>query len=792
MEELSGMNERVRKLRKQSVETTPHIFMERAIYMTQAYKKYEGSVSIPELRALSMKEIFENKTITIEDGELIVGDKGAGPQSTPTFPELCCHTIEDMHVMNDRDLICFKVSDEDLKIQEEEIIPFWEKRSIRKKIIESMTDEWRRCYEAGVFTEFMEQRGPGHTVGSEKLYVKGFLDYQKDIQDAIAKLDYLNDEKAMSKREQLNAMSIMCDAIMILGKRYAALAREMAEKETDPVRKEELLQIAHNCDVVPAHKPETFWQAIQMYWFVHLGVTTELNPWDAYSPGRLDQHLNPFYVHDCEEGILDHDKALELLECLWVKFNNQPAPPKVGITLKESSTYTDFANINTGGITPDGKDGVNEVSYLILDCMDEMKLLQPSSNVQISRKTPQKFLKRACEISRKGWGQPAFYNTEAIIQELLNAGKTIQDARMGGTSGCVETGAFGREAYILQGYFNLPKILELTMFDGYDHVSKQQLGLHTGKAEDFKTYEEFFEAYKKQVEYFADIKVEGSNKITQIFAKYMPAPFLSILTDDCISRGLDYNAGGARYNTNYLQGVGIGTITDSLSSIKYNVFDKHKFTLPEIADACLHNFEGNELMLNLVLNKTPKYGNDDDYADDIMQDVFNHYQQTITGRDNMKNGKWGINMLPTTCHVYFGEVMLASANGRRAHKPTSEGISPEKGADVNGPTAVAKSCSKMDHLRTGGTLLNQKFTPSVVAGEAGLDHMADFVRTYFNMDGHHVQFNVIDRQTLINAQNNPQEYRDLIVRVAGYSDHFRNLSKELQDEIIDRTEQDFE
>lgn len=655
-----------------------------------------------------------------------------------------------------------------------------------------MTDEWRRCYEAGVFTEFMEQRGPGHTVGSEKLYVKGFLDYQKDIQDAIAKLDYLNDEKAMSKREQLNAMSIMCDAIMILGKRYAALAREMAEKETDPVRKEELLQIAHNCDVVPAHKPETFWQAIQMYWFVHLGVTTELNPWDAYSPGRLDQHLNPFYVHDCEEGILDHDKALELLECLWVKFNNQPAPPKVGITLKESSTYTDFANINTGGITPDGKDGVNEVSYLILDCMDEMKLLQPSSNVQISRKTPQKFLKRACEISRKGWGQPAFYNTEAIIQELLNAGKTIQDARMGGTSGCVETGAFGREAYILQGYFNLPKILELTMFDGYDHVSKQQLGLHTGKAEDFKTYEEFFEAYKKQVEYFADIKVEGSNKITQIFAKYMPAPFLSILTDDCISRGLDYNAGGARYNTNYLQGVGIGTITDSLSSIKYNVFDKHKFTLPEIADACLHNFEGNELMLNLVLNKTPKYGNDDDYADDIMQDVFNHYQQTITGRDNMKNGKWGINMLPTTCHVYFGEVMLASANGRRAHKPTSEGISPEKGADVNGPTAVAKSCSKMDHLRTGGTLLNQKFTPSVVAGEAGLDHMADFVRTYFNMDGHHVQFNVIDRQTLINAQNNPQEYRDLIVRVAGYSDHFRNLSKELQDEIIDRTEQDFE
>lgn len=789
MEELRGMNERIKKLRKQSVDTTPHIFMERASLMTDAYQKYEGSVSVPELRALSMKEIFSRKTITIEDGELIVGDKGAGPQSTPTFPELCCHTIEDMHVMNDRDLICFKVSDEDLKLQEEKIIPFWEKRSIRSKILEAMSDEWKACYGAGIFTEFMEQRGPGHTVGSEKIYAKGFQDYKDDIEEAIKKLDYLNDKDAMAKREQLKGMSIMCDAIMILGERYAKLAREMAEKETDEKRKAELLQIAANCDVVPAHKPQTYWQALQMYWFVHLGVTTELNPWDAYSPGRLDQHLNPFYVKETEEGTLTRDQALELLECLWVKFNNQPAPPKVGITLKESSTYTDFANINTGGITADGEDGVNEVSYLILDCMDEMKLLQPSSNVQISRKTPTKFLKRACEISRKGWGQPAFYNTEAIIQELLNAGKTIDDARKGGTSGCVETGAFGREAYILQGYFNLPKILELTLFDGYDHVSKQQLGLHTGNAEDFKSYEELFEAYKKQVKYFADIKVNGSNKITQIYAKYMPAPFLSIITDDCISRGLDYNAGGARYNTNYLQGVGIGTITDSLSAIKYNVFDKKKFTLKEMCDACMNNFEGYEVMLNLVLNKTPKYGNDDDYADDIMKDVFNYYQQTICGRDNMKNGKWGINMLPTTCHVYFGEVMMASPNGRRAHKPTSEGISPEKGADVNGPTAVAKSCSKMDHIKTGGTLLNQKFTPSVVAGEDGLTHMADFVRSYFNMDGHHVQFNVIDRDVLIKAQQNPQEYRDLIVRVAGYSDHFRNLSKELQDEIIDRTEQ---
>lgn len=786
-----GMNERIRKLRKQSLETEPHIYMERADLETDAYMLYEGSVSVPELRALAFKHFMEHKTLCINDGELIVGEKGDGPQAAPSFPELCCHTVEDMKIMNARDLIYFRVTEEDLKLQEEKIIPFWEKRSVRHKILANMTEEWKNAYAAGIFTEFMEQRGPGHTVGSEKIYKKGFLDYKNDIIEARNNLDFLNDKEAFDKKSQLNAMEICCDAIIILGERYAAYARELAAKETDETRKAELLQIAENCDVVPAHAPKTFWQAIQMYWFVHLGVTTELNPWDAYSPGRFDQHLNPFYIKDTEEGILDDKKALELLECLWVKFNNQPAPPKVGVTLKESGTYTDFANFNTGGITPEGENGVNDVSYLILDCMDEMKLLQPSSNVQISKKTPQKFLKRACEISRKGWGQPAFYNTEAIIQELLNAGKTIEDARRGGTSGCVETGAFGNEAYILTGYFNLPKILELTLYNGYDIVSKKQIGLPLGYAKDFKSYEELFDAYKKQIEYLVDIKIEGSNVIEKIYAEYMPAPFLSVITNDCISKGKDYNAGGARYNTNYLQGVGIGTITDSLAAIKYNVFDEKKFTMEELIEAMEHNFEGYDMIANLVRNRTPKYGNDDDYADDIMKDVFNFYQKTVTGRPNMKGGTYRINMLPTTCHVYFGEVMNASPNGRLAQKPVSEGISPEKGADTNGPTAVIKSCSKMDHLRTGGTLLNQKFTPSVVKGEEGLDNMANLVRSYFNMDGHHIQFNVIDRETLIQAQKHPDEYKDLIVRVAGYSDHFRNLSKALQDEIIDRTEQSF-
>lgn len=789
--EQHGVNERIRKLREISLNTQPHLYMERARLETELYQKQEGTVSVPELRALNLKYFFEHKKLYLGKGELIIGEKGDEPQAAPTFPELCCHTLDDMRVMNDRELINFTVTEEGLALQEKTIIPFWKKRSIRNRIIENMSEEWKAAYECGIFTEFMEQRGPGHTVGSEKIYLKGFLDYQNDIAEAIRRLDFLRDPQALRKRNQLKGMSIACDAIMVLGKRYSALARQMAAETNDPDWKQDLLLIASNCDVVPAHRPKTFHQAIQMYWFVHLAVTSELNPWDAYSPGRLDQHLFPFYQRDIKAGILDRGKALELLECLWIKFNNQPAPPKVGITLKESSTYTDFANINTGGINPSGEDGVNEISYLILDCMDNMKLLQPSSNVQISKKTPRKFLLRACEISRKGWGQPAFYNTEAIIQELLNAGKSIEDARRGGTSGCVETGAFGNEAYILTGYFNLPKILELTLSNGYDPVAKRQLGLQLGDAEDFKSYEDVLEAYKKQILYFLDIKVRGSNIIEKIYADSMPVPFLSIITNDCIQNGQDYNEGGARYNTSYLQGVGIGTVTDSLAAIKYNVYDRKKFTMEQLIAALRDNFENEPQLLNLVRNHTPKYGNDDDYADDIMRSVFDFYQRSVTGRPNMRGGSYRVNMLPTTCHVYFGQVMTASPNGRLAHKPVSEGISPEKGADRNGPTAVIKSCSKMDHLRTGGTLLNQKFTPSVLAGDKGLEQLANLIRVYFCMDGHHIQFNVVDRQTLLNAQQHPDEYRDLIVRVAGYSDLFRNLDRTLQDEIIARTEQNF-
>jgi formate C-acetyltransferase len=566
----------------------------------------------------------------------------------------------------------------------------------------------------------------------------------------------------------------------------------MSNSEKDPERKEELKQIAENCKVVPANKPHTFAQAIQMYWFVHIGVTTELNTWDAFSPGKLDQYLYPFYKKDIKEGLLTKERAHELLECLWIKFNNQPAPPKVGITLKESATYTDFANINTGGINPyTGESGANEVSYIILDVMDEMQLLQPSSNVQISKKTPDEFIDRAVEIASEGWGQPAFYNTEELIEELINAGKSVEDAMFGGASGCVETGAHGREAYILTGYFNMPKVLEITLNNGFDKETDRQLGIKTHEELVFNSFQEVMEAYKKQMAHFIDIKIKGNNIIERLFGDYMPAPFLSIITDDCIKNGRDYNRGGARYNTRYIQGVGIGTVADSLSAIKYNVFDEKRFSMGDLLKAADENFVGHELIHKILLKNTPKYGNDDDYADELMVEAFKIFHELVTNRPTVYGGTYRIDMLPTTCHVYFGSVTRATVNGRLANKPLPDGISPEKGADVNGPTAVIKSASKMPHKLTGGTLLNQRFSPSALNTHQGLKNLSAFIRSYFQLEGHHIQFNVFDKRVLLEAQKNPDEYSDLIVRVAGYSDHFNNLERALQDEIINRTEQSF-
>ena len=781
------MTERVRKLRHESLEAIPYISTERAELITEFYENNRIH-SAPITRALAFKYLLEKKKIWINSGELIVGERGPAPKATPTYPELCCHSLEDLEILHTREKIPFAVSPETRQVYQERIIPFWEGRSIRDLIFSEMTEEWIAAYEAGVFTEFMEQRAPGHTVADDKIYKKGFRKIRQEIRESLARLDWFGDPEAQAKAEQLRAMDIAAEAICIYARRHAAAARELASKEPDPVRREELCRIAEVCEWVPENPPRNFWEALQAYWFVHVGVITELNTWDSFCPGRLDQHLYPFYKKGLEEGTLTEDEARELLQCFWIKFNNHPAPPKVKVTAAESSTYTDFANINLGGLTPGGQDAVNDLTYLILDVIDEMRLVQPSTNIQLSAKNPDRFLKRALKIVREGWGQPSVFNADMVVQELLRQGKSVEDARCGGTSGCVETGAFGKESYILTGYLNLPKILELTLFDGADMRTGKQVGPRTGNASSFRSFDEVWNAFRTQLNYFVDVKIRGNNVIERLFARHMPAPFLSSIIDDCIANAKDYNDGGARYNSTYIQGVGIGTITDSLSAIKHHVFEWKDITMDRLLDVLRHNFQGAEEIRHILLEETPRYGNDDDRADDIMRKVFLAFFNEVDGRPNTKGGHHRINMLPTTCHVYFGSVTGATPDGRYAWQPLSEGISPVQGMDRRGPTAALKSAGKMDHVLTGGTLLNMKFTPSLLEGEEGITNLAHLVRAYFKLGGHHIQFNVVSAETLRDAKRHPDRYRDLIVRVAGYSDYFCDLPGALQDEIIARTE----
>lgn len=783
------LSERIKKLREQSLNAVNRISAERALLITEFYKSGVAAAEpVPVQRALSFKYILEHKFICINEGELIVGERGPAPKATPTYPEICIHTLQDLQILNDRKKVSFKSDEQTREAYRDVIIPFWKGRSNRDRIFAALPQEWKDAYAAGIFTEFQEQRAPGHTALGIKMFRTGMLDLKERIAESIQSLDLANDPEAVDKRDELRAMDIVCDAIIMYAARHANKLEELAAQEANPKRKEELLEMARICRKVPAHAPETVHEALQHYWFIHLGVVTELNPWDSFNPGRLDQSLYPIYKKEMEQGTTTREQVYEVLQSFWVKFNNHPSPPKVGVTAEESNTYTDFCLINVGGVKEDGSDGVNEMSYILLDVIREMRLLQPSSMIQVSKKNPDKFIRKAVDIIKTGFGQPSVFNTDALVQEMLRAGKDVKDARNGGCSGCVETGAFGTEAYILTGYFNLPKILELTLNDGFDKRTNMQLGPHTGNPADFKSYDEFFEAYKKQVRYFMDIKLAGNNIIERVFMKNMPVPFLSILIDDCIARGKDYMCGGARYNSTYIQGVGLGSMTDMLTAIKYQVFDKKNITMQTLLDALAADFKGYEkLQYDLVYN-TPKYGNDDDYADEQEVQVFNMYYDAINGHKSPRGADYRVNMLPTTCHVYFGSVTGATPDGRNAWKVLSEGISPVQGADTNGPTAVIRSAAKIDHIKTGGTLLNQKFTPSLLQTEEGCMNVVHLIRSYFRMDGHHIQFNVVNADTLRNAQKHPENYRDLIVRVAGYSDYFNDLGEDLQNEIINRTE----
>ncbi len=783
-----GMNERIQRLRKLSVDTKPTLSIERALHETAFYKENYGRHSTPVLRALSFLDHCQKKTLYIGTDELIVGERGPSPSVVPTFPELTCHSVEDFHVLNTREQQRYTISEEDIDTYAREVIPYWQGKTVRDRIFSHVPAEWQSAYEAGLFTEFMEQRAAGHTALDGQIYRQGMLDFKARIANEIEKLDYLNDPDAADKQEELRAMAISCDAVIIFAERHADLAEQLAEKESVPRRAAELREIAKTCRRVPAHRPRSFREAIQMYWFVHLGTITELNGWDAMNPGHFDQHLAPFYEAELAQGTLSREQAKELLCCFWLKVNNHPAPPKVGITARESGTYNDFTNINIGGITAEGKDGVSEVSYIMLEVIEELHVLQPGSSVHISSKTPDRFLHAACKVIRQGHGYPSVFNPDVYVMELLRQGKSLKDAREGGCSGCIEVGAFGKEAFLLTGYLNVPKILEITLNDGIDPVSGHRVGVASGNPRTFTDYGQLYDAFLKQLIFIVDTKIRVSNYIDRMFARYAPAPFLSVVIEDCISKGRDYYDAGPRYNTNYIQCTGLGTTTDSLSVLKKHVFEEKNFSMERMLDAVAGNFEGEEFLRQTVLNRTPFFGNDDDYADDIARQVYADLFTAIDGKPNTRGECFHLNMLSTTCHIYFGKVMGATPNGRLAGKSISDGTSPSHGADTHGPSAVVHSLTKLDHTLSGGTLLNQRFLPSLLKREKDITKLGQLIRSYFTLGGHHIQFNVVDTATLKAAQKCPEDYRDLLVRMAGYSDYFNDMNADLQQEIIERTE----
>ena len=804
------MTERINMLREQSVNAEPSLTIERALIETEFYKKNDGRYSIPVMRAKNFYNLCAKKKIYIGDNELIVGERGPKPKAVPTFPELNCHSVEDFKVLRSREIQHYSISDREIEKYKNEVIPYWKGRTQRDRIFNHVPESWKSLYEAGVFTEFMEQRAPGHTALDGKMYHMGMNDFKAKIAAQLAKLDFLNDPEATDKQDELNAMSISCDALILFGHRHAAEARKQiakiekalaggpafkvtpfsGETQEDAYRRriKELQDIAEICTRVPEEAPRTFREAVQMYWFCHLGTILELNGWDAMNPGHFDQHLAPFYEKEIAAGTLTREQAKEYISCFWIKVNNHPAPPKVGITAKESGTYNDFTNINIGGVKRDGTSGESEVSYILLEVLGELHILQPGCSVHVSEKTSDDLLKAACKVIRLGYGYPSLFNPDTYVKELVRQGKSLEDAREGGCSGCIEVGAFGKEAYLLTGYLNVPKLFELALNNGVDPVTGKQISIATGDSREFRTFEDLYAAFLKQLEYVVLEKIKVNNYIDRMFAEYAPATFLSVLIDDCIAKGKDYYNCGPRYNTNYIQCTGLGTVTDAMSSVKKHVFEEGRYTMDQMLKMLKADFKGYEFDRQWIVNHTPFFGNDDDYADSIAVRVYDDLFKAIEGRPNIKGSCYHMNMLSTTCHIYFGKVLGASADGRHATLPISDGTSPSHGADTHGPTAVVKSLGKLDQSLSGGTLLNQRLIPQILKKEEDLNKLGQLIRAYFGLGGHHIQFNIVDTATLRDAQKHPEQYRDLMVRVAGYSDYFNDLCADYQEEIIARTE----
>ncbi len=778
--------ERVARAVRRTQTAVPELFPERALSATRSWRETEGEPLVLR-RARMFQRILDEHPVVIQDGEIIVGMKTRRPRGSPVFPEINCAWVErDLDRLSSRASTPFAVSDDTKRILRDEVFPYWRGRQVYDRLIEAVPpDDWR-ADERGVLYHYFRSRTIGHiNAGYAKVLARGMAGLQADVAQVLASLDP-RDAATLERRGFLEAVDIACDSLVRFARRYAAEARRLAAQETDGARRAELLQIAAVCDRVPNHPARTFHEALQSFWFVHLGLNLETDG-HAFGPGRFDQYLYPYVRRSLDTGALTQDEAQELLDLLWVKFDEITLAKDSGES-QTSSSYPEFQNLNIGGLTRDGRDATNELSYMCLAALERTRLPQPGLSAQVSSRTPEAFLLRCCELLRQGMGMPAIFNSDVLVLGMVNRGKTLADARASSLNGCVAGYCDGKDRMASTGYFNLAKCLELALSNGVDRSTGERLSLPTGDPSSFSSFDEVVAAFRAQVAYFVDMKVRYDNVVREVYATSCPVPFTSAVIDDCIERARDWHAGGAHYNIATMSGVAIGTVADSLAAIRTHVFEQESCTMDRLADALARNWDGCEPLRLQLVNRTPQYGNDDDRADSLAVRVQQIFCDEVERHRDPQGAPYWVDLLPTTAHIALGELTGATPDGRRAGEPLSEGVSPVQGHDRRGPTAAANSVAKLDHARTNGTLLNMKIAPDSLRTDGQLARLAALIRGYFGQGGHHVQFNIVDRTVLEDAMAHPERHAGLLVRVAGYSDYFVLLSPDIQREILSRTE----
>jgi pyruvate formate-lyase/glycerol dehydratase family glycyl radical enzyme len=783
------MNERICRLRERFVQSGRKVTTERALIITEIYQKNEEKPEILK-RALALDAVLQRMSIAVYGDELIVGNQSEERRGVPLFPEYAVDWIlEQMDTFPTRKGDRFEITEEQKETLKQKL-PYWKGKDLRSKVRGILPSFLKDVLRVGVFTnENFTMSGPGHLIPDYDLVLqKGLTSVQDGCQKKIDALDR-SDVYFIDKFNLYLGCSLVCEAVIKFAKRYSAEAFRLAYQEQDPSRRDELTRIGQNCERVPNKPATNFWEALQCIYFLQLAIQIEANGL-AIAVGRLDQLLYPYYYQDISNGTLTRAKALELIECFYLKLNEIDK-----IYSNEATRYLQGPahgqTITLGGVTRDGKDATNDLSYILLEADLDIRLVQPDLAVRVHRTTPEEFLQKAAMNIKEGLTKPKFLNDEVVIQALQNIVIPLEDARDWGALGCSEPVIVGKtNSWGNSGHLNLAKCLELALNGGKCMITNEQIGFHTDEAETFTDFNALMEAFKSQVAFFTQLLVAYDNIIDKCQAEFAPLPLYSMLIKDCLERGIEFNHGGARYNTTSPLGVGPITTGDSLAAIKTLVYDQHLLSMQELLKTLKTNFEGREEIRQMLINRAPKFGNDDDLVDDLCNEVLRIYCGELSRYRNLRGGPFVGALYYLTSNIPFGQITAATADGRKCGEPLNDGgISPVHGRDKKGATAVAKSVGKLDMERaTHGAILNQRFHPALFSGEEKTRLFIQYIRTFMDLGGWHTQFNIVTSDILREAQQSPEKYRDLVIRVAGYSAYFTQLEVELQRDIIERTE----